>query len=137
MNRNKLYTFVLVACLIGYIWLFFSLYHQNEIHSSQMTVCFIKKTTNVPCPSCGTTRAVMHLFQGEVQTAILTNPFVILVGLLMLVAPVWIVFDYYQKNDTFFQFYKKAEQFISRKWIAVFLVILVLLNWYWNIKKGL
>jgi hypothetical protein len=137
MNRNKLYKFVLVACLIGYIWLFFSLYQQNEIHSSQMTVCFIKKTTNVPCPSCGTTRAVMYLFQGEIQTAILTNPFGILVGLIMLVSPVWIVLDYYQKKDTFFQFYKKSEQFIRRKWIAAFLVILALLNWYWNIKKGL
>jgi hypothetical protein len=137
MNSNKLYKFVLVACLIGYIWLFFSLYHQNEIHSSQMTVCFIKKTTNVPCPSCGTTRAVMHLFQGDVISSILINPFGILVGLIMITAPIWIGIDYIQKKDTFFQFYKKSEQFISQKWIAVFLVTLVLLNWYWNIKKGL
>ena len=137
MNRNKLYKFLLVACLVGYIWLFFSLHHENEIQTSQMTVCLIKKITNVPCPSCGTTRAVMHLFQGSLIPSILINPFGILVGLIMIIAPIWIGFDYIQKKDTFFQFYKKSEQFISRRWITVFLVILVLLNWYWNIKKGL
>lgn len=137
MNRNKLYRFLLVACLVGYIWLFFSMQHENEIQTSQMTVCFIKKTTNVACPSCGTTRAVMHLFQGDFSSSILINPFGILVALIMIIAPIWIGIDYIQKKDTFFQFYKKSEQFISRKWIAVFLVILVVLNWYWNIKKGL
>jgi len=137
MNRSKLYKFLLVACFIGYIWLFLSLYHQNEIQSSQMTVCLIKKTTNVPCPSCGTTRAVMHLFQGDFSSSIFINPFGIFVALIMIIAPIWIGIDYILKKDTFFQFYKKSEQFISRKWLAVFLVILVLLNWYWNIKKGL
>ena len=137
MNRNKLYKFLLVACLVGYIWLFFSLHHENEIQTSQMTVCLITKITNVPCPSCGTTRAVMHLFQGSLIPSILINPFGILVGLIMIIAPIWIGIDYIQKKDTFFQFYKKSEQFISRRWITVFLVILVLLNWYWNIKKGL
>jgi len=65
------------------------------------------------------------------------NPFGIIVAILMVIAPIWILFDIITKKDTFYFWYKKTEEIIQIKWIAITLIILVLLNWIWNIYKGL
>jgi len=137
MKKNKLYIFILIACFIGYCWLFFSSLYQHEIDTNEATVCLFKKITNVPCPSCGTTRAVMYIFKGEITTAVFINPFGVIVALLLLTTPVWILFDFLTKKSSFYQFYKSAEKIISTKWIAIILIVLVLINWIWNINKGL
>lgn len=134
MNKNKLYLFILGACLLGYCWLFYTM---NKIEDSNFSVCLFKNATNIPCPSCGTTRAVAQIAKGHLFLSIFINPFGIIVALIMVISPVWIVSDLLFKKDSFYQFYKKTEQIISKKYIAVILILLVLLNWYWNIKKGL
>jgi hypothetical protein len=45
--------------------------------------------------------------------------------------------DIVLKRDTFFKAYKKAEVTIRKPWLAMILIILVLLNWIWNIYKHL
>lgn len=134
MNKNKLYFFILGACLLGYCWLFYTM---NKIEDANFSVCLFKNATNIPCPSCGTTRAVAQIAKGHLFLSIFINPFGIIVALIMVISPVWIVSDLLFKKDSFYQFYKKTEQIISKKYIAVILILLVLLNWYWNIKKGL
>lgn len=136
MNRNKLYIFILIACFIGYIWLFFSWQHQLEIHKNEITVCVFKKITQIPCPSCGTTRAVLHISKGEIIQSILLNPFGILVSLIMVVCPIWIFYDFLLKKETFYHFYQKTESFLRIKIVALIFFILVLLNWIWNIQKN-
>jgi hypothetical protein len=133
MNRNKLYIFLLIAISLGYIWLFSSVSIIKENHLG----CLFKKITSYPCPSCGTTRSVQLLFKGEFFSSLLLNPFGILVAIIMLVVPFWIGIDFLKKSDSFFKFYKASERFISKKPIAIFLFLLVILNWYWNIKKNI
>jgi hypothetical protein len=65
------------------------------------------------------------------------NPFGYFVAALMLVIPIWIGIDLLKKTASFYRVYLLVEKFISKKPIALFLVVLVLLNWYWNIKKNL
>ncbi len=135
MQKNKLYLFIILACFVGYSWLCFSLQHQ--IQNNEFSVCFFKNVTNIPCPSCGTTRAVMEISKGEISQSILLNPFGIIVALLMLVCPIWIVYDFLSKKDSFYQFYTKSEEILRRKKVYIPLLILVLLNWVWNINKNL
>lgn len=137
MNKNKLYLFILFACFVGYSWLLFSLQHEHEIQSQEFTVCLFKKVTTVPCPSCGTTRSVMQLLRGNSISAILINPFGIIVGLIMLVAPVWIGYDFIQKKETFYTAYLKIETILRKRKVAIVFFILVIANWIWNIKKNL
>ncbi len=134
MQKNKLYYFLLVACFLGFCWLFFSI---SYIEKSQFSTCFIKNTTSIPCPSCGTTRAIIHLVNGNLKVSVLTNPFGIIVFSIMLIVPIWIVFDLALKNNSFYRFYIKLEQFVGKKPIAILLIVVVICNWYWNIKKGL
>jgi hypothetical protein len=36
-----------------------------------------------------------------------------------------------------YNFYNQTELVLKRKWIAIPAILLVLLNWIWNIAKGL
>lgn len=137
MQKNKLYLFIVLACFAGYGWLYFSLQHQHEIQNNEFSVCLVKNVTNIPCPSCGTTRAVMEISKGEISKSILFNPFGIIVALIMLICPIWITYDYLSKKDSFYQFYTKSEAILRRKKVYIPLLILVLLNWIWNITKNL
>ena len=134
MTRNKLYSLLLIACLAGFIYLF---YHIYTLKSETFRVCIIKNVTGYPCPSCGTTRAVTLLLQGKITESILLNPFGILVAVIMTVFPFWVLTDIFLKKDTFFRWYKKTEATIRKPWLAVILILLVLLNWIWNIYKHL
>jgi hypothetical protein len=97
----------------------------------------IKNVSGFPCPSCGTTRAVQLLFNGDFTASILTNPFGIIVSGSMLFLPFWIVFDVLLKKQSFYDFYNKMESILKRKKTAIPLIIIVILNWIWNINKGL
>lgn len=137
MNKNRLYSFVLIACFIGYSWLFFLNFFAVKISKIDFTVCLFKRITTIPCPSCGTTRAVNQFFNGEILTSLQLNPFGIIVAGIMVICPIWIVFDFFKKTQTFYDFYLKAESRIRTRETAILLILLVLLNWIWNIYKQL
>jgi Protein of unknown function (DUF2752) len=134
MTRNKLYSLLLIACLAGFIYLFYSI-HISEKEDFRM--CIIKNVTNYPCPSCGTTRAVTLFLEGKIIESVLLNPFGILVAIIMILFPFWILIDVVFKKDTLFKAYKKTEVVIRKPWMVIVLILLVLLNWIWNINKHL
>lgn len=136
MNRNKLYVIIATTCFAGYGWLFFNI---SEFFKEQslFKVCLFKQITSIPCPSCGTTRGVISLSKGHFLEAIFTNPFSLLVAIIMIIAPIWIFFDVIRKKTTLFDFYQKTEKHILKPKIAIPLVIFVIINWIWNIAKGL
>lgn len=137
MKRNKLYFFILTACFLGYSWLFFLKFFAVKTPEIDFTVCISKRITNLPCPSCGTTRAVTHFFYGDFLTSLYLNPFGIIVAGIMVICPIWIAFDFFKNTQTFYDFYLKMESKIRTRKILFLLVILVLLNWFWNIYKQL
>ena len=71
------------------------------------------------------------------QSSILLNPLGLIVSGIMMVCPLWIAFDYFAKKQTFYDFYLKSEAVLRTKKVAIPLIILVLLNWIWNIYKQL
>lgn len=134
MSRNKLYSTLILACFFGLIYLLFNtVTKQNEI----IRACFIKNVTGIPCPSCGSTRAIQLIFQNKWTDSLAMNPFGIVVAVLMIVIPPWIFFDVVSKKETFFKWYKKIEIIIRKTWFAAILILVVLLNWIWNIYKNL
>ena len=135
-KRNKLYLLLFTACFAGYIWLFYNVSTSGTVKSS-VEVCLVKNATNIPCPSCGTTRAMMSLVNGDFFEALLLNPFGYIVALIMLLAPVWIVIDLISKSSSLFTSYQKIEKFLVKPKFAIPLSFLVLANWIWNITKGL
>ncbi|PSR09129.1 MAG: DUF2752 domain-containing protein [Bacteroidetes bacterium] len=136
LNRNKLYSILLIACVAGYIWLYFST-TSNITENNSVEVCLIKHVTNIPCPSCGSTRSVILLTKGNFVEALGLNPIGYLVALIMLVAPIWIVADMIFRDNSLFKCYQKIENQLKKPKYAIPLILLVIINWIWNIKKGL
>lgn len=136
MSRNKLYAVLLLVCTAGFTWLSFHLWGGQKV-TPEVNVCIIKHLSGIPCPSCGSTRAILSLSDGQVLTAFQLNPFGIVLGILMLALPVWIVIDVIRGQNSLFKAYQQAERHLNNPRFAVPLVGLVLLNWIWNITKGL
>ena len=136
ISRNKLYKFLLLACLAGYIWVIFN---ASTTANEKPVVggCLFKYVTNIPCPSCGSTRAVVCFFKGEFLQSIYWNPMGVILIIIMFLTPVWLGYDYINKKDTLLRFYIKTETVLRTKKIGIPLIILVILNWIWNIYKGL
>lgn len=128
LHRNKLYLLLLVACAAGYIWLYYG---------NPAPVCLIKHTTNIPCPSCGSTRSIVSILQGDFWEALNMNPFGFVIAFIMVLAPFWILFDLFTKKETLLNGYKKIESCLKKPAYAIPLIMLVLMNWIWNITKGL
>jgi hypothetical protein len=136
LDRNKLYLILFIACLAGYIWLYFSI-TKNITENNSAEVCLIKHVTNIPCPSCGSTRSVISLTKGDFIGALNINPIGYLVAIIMLIAPMWILVDTVKNAKTLFDFYQKIESYLKQPKIAIPLILLVIINWIWNITKGL
>lgn len=58
-------------------------------------------------------------------------------GSLMVIVPVWLLYDVISKKDTLYSNYRKFENTIKIRWVAIVLILLILANWIWNIQKGL
>lgn len=135
MARTRLYSIISIACLAGFAWI---MYLHTYSHSSPGPgICMIKRITSIPCPSCGTSRSVLLIMNGDYVAALKMNPFGFLISLIILISPVWIFMDMMTKRNSFLLFYKTVETFIRIKWVAILMIGLVAANWIWNIMKGL
>lgn len=123
----------LTCCLLGYVWLFYSW----TIEGKGLSVCLFKRIYHIPCPACGSTRAVMEICQGHLKEAFMLNPNGFLLASVLVVLPVWLLYDGLLKRDSFFLFYIKTNNLLGkRKVLGVFLFV-VILNWIWTIFKDL
>lgn len=137
ISSNRLYVMLTFACLAGYVWLYLNLSAQVAENANKFGGCMIKHVTNIPCPSCGSTRSVLSLYNGDYLQALYWNPFGFIIALIMVITPLWIAYDYFSNKKTLFNFYTKTESMLNQKKITIPLIVLVLLNWFWNIYKDL
>ena len=136
MQRTRLYSITMIACLAGYAWLVFIALNP-AYGSGYETVCLIKNFTGVPCPSCGASRSIMSIMNGQFLHAAALNPIGYLLVAIMVVSPFWILSDLASSKDSFLRFYKKVEMMVRKKWIAIPMITILAANWIWNILKGL
>ncbi len=137
ISRNRLYAILILSCIAGCVWLFLNSSNHLVNNTNGITVCMIKHITNIPCPSCGSTRSVLSILHGEYLEALYWNPLGFILILIAVTIPIWITFDCATKKNSLVQFYNKAETILRQKKIAIPALFLVLANWFWNIYKGL
>ena len=102
---------------------------------SSGTVCPFKLITGFACPACGSTRAVLALFEG--RDPLQYNP----VGLVTLAAGalalVLMLRDLATGSDALLRAWSRVEALFRRPAVAVAGVALLALNWIWTLAKGL
>jgi len=74
---------------------------------------------------------------GDIWGAIRWNPFGLILMAILVISPIWILYDVVRQKATLFMVYRNSEQFLKRKWVAIAAILIVLLNWTWNIYKGI
>ncbi len=132
-KKNRLYLITGIICFFGILWLGFLHYFHTAV-----TLCPVKNLTGYPCPSCGSSRAIDAFLHGNIWEAILINPLGIISLFLLASIICLILVDLITKRDYYFRVYNAAEEFLKKnKLISVLLIILLIANWIWNIKKGL
>jgi hypothetical protein len=137
MKKKNLYIFFISLSLFGYTWLAWNIFESARNHTVP-TICTFKEVTHLPCPSCGTTRSLVLLAKGYIWESVMINPFGIILAFAMIIIPFWIVVDTLRKSDSFFKLYVSAERSLMQNvWLCIPAVAIIVLNWFWNITKGL
>ncbi|MCF6310824.1 MAG: DUF2752 domain-containing protein [Verrucomicrobiales bacterium] len=98
----------------------------NLYQGTSYTICPLKTLTDIPCPGCGGTRAVLALSKGDIAQAFLFNP---LTTLLLLLSPA-ILYAWFNNRQR-----PIAERWYPKKTFWIIITVLVLANWYFVLKN--
>lgn len=133
---RKFYFFIVSFLFLGLSWISWNFFCFKESKPG-LQICVLKSTVGLPCPSCGTTRSILHLLHGNISDAFLLNPFGIFAFMGMVIIPIWIIYDFIKSKRTMWYNYLLFISLFKNKKFSFFVVILILVNWIWNIQKGL
>ena len=137
LSKYKLYTISVLCLLAGYSYLAYSVILNPHAINEGPTLCLFKNVTGIPCPSCGVTRSMACLLQGNVLQALYWNPIGILLLAGMVIIPLLLLYDLLKKQNTYLNLYTQSEQFILKKPVLYLAIGMLAINWIWNISKGL
>ncbi|RYE25068.1 MAG: DUF2752 domain-containing protein [Sphingobacteriales bacterium] len=132
-KANRFYFFIAGLLTAGWAWLAInSLLHAHHA----IDICLFKRFIGIPCPSCGTTSAILLLLHGSWQGAFANNLLAYPALLGMVVLPLWIVIDIAKKRATLYKAYTQFEQ-QCRTHPVLLLIILtpIAANWLWHLYK--
>jgi hypothetical protein len=132
--ERHLEVILLVVFLAVSVWLLIA----SSLQEAGVTFCFFKTATTMPCPSCGTSRSALAMLNGSFLQSLTLNPLGTLIILVMIILTPWIIFDLITGRYTLKQ---KMDSVLARgskvKSGLIIFVAFMLLNWLWNILKGL
>ena len=94
--------------------------------------CPFKTISGIPCPGCGGTRAASSLLHGHAIEALETNPLSVLAVLFLACSFCWLSWDIARGTSTYWRLYRVPWSRPAR----VIAIAILLLNWAWNIYKG-
>lgn len=99
-------------------------------------MCFFKEITGFPCPGCGITRAFMCILYGDLMQALWYNPIAVLLAFGGILLLVYSVIEKYPPWCVQSSIYKLFHRKLSN-WVIIVASIATIINWMWNISKGL
>lgn len=129
-SRNRLYAGVAALGAAGGAWLVCA-----GTLGGEATLCPFKLATGFACPACGSTRAVLALFQGG--NPLQYNPIGLVTFAVAGVALGLMLRDLATGTDTLLRLWRAAERFFRRPPVALAGVTLLAANWIWTLSKGL
>lgn len=100
-----------------------------------ITPCPFKLVTGIACPACGSTRAVLAVFEGH--NPLQYNPVGLFTFVLGIAVFTLLVRDLVAGSDVLLRFWGRAEQWIRQPPVALAGITLLSANWIWTISKEL
>jgi hypothetical protein len=134
LSRAGFYGLATCGLAVAYAWLSISLGDSSH----QITVCPIKLITKMPCPSCGATRAIAAIFEGHFVRALNTNPIGYVILSVICFAQILMIIDLIRRSQVLYNFYRSIDLWLSQRMgLTIGIFALLLVNWIWNIYKGI
>jgi len=84
---------------------------------------------------CGSTRAAVLLYEGQLLSSLAMNPLGVIILITGWIGFLWTLKDLWEKEISFWNFYKKAGQQLKSKKLITVIITLILLNWGWMIMN--
>jgi len=134
VKEKEALRFYRLIFLFGFILL---VYITMAFKGWAFNVCWIKTITGIPCPTCGGTRALMAITHGDFWMAWQYNPIGYFYLLALLVGIPLLIYDLIVKQEVLFKLNTLFIQSITKTYPKVFLIGVIIINWAWNIQKGL
>jgi hypothetical protein len=129
-SRNRLYAGIATLGAAGGAWLLCA-----GTMGGGLTPCPFKLATGIACPACGSTRAVLALFEG--RDPLQYNPVGLVTFGVAVVALVLMAGDLARGTDRLQRAWVSAERWARRPPIAIAGTALLAANWAWTLSKGL
>ncbi|HEY1044865.1 MAG TPA: DUF2752 domain-containing protein [Bacteroidia bacterium] len=138
MDSRKVYAVVVTLCLLAYTWTTYAFYHREPVSIGHFGACHIKNLTGLACPSCGTTRSVVKILDGQFAEALYINPLGYVTFIIfLLILPMLLLIDLVIKKTHLLNFLNRSTHLIKDYRMAVPLIVLMTANWIWNLTKHL
>lgn len=125
LRKEWPYLLVGLLGLVYSVLCYFDLFH--------FTVCPSKLIYNIPCPSCGTTRALMKVLHGDIVGGIMFNPNVILLVVIIVSLPILFYLRYTRYPDLF----RRIDRGLARWYVMIPFGIIEICIWVHNISVGM
>lgn len=127
-TKRRLYPLLLLLTALGYVWLL-------TADGQNVLGCPVRLVLGIPCPACGTTRAVLALAHGEWLASLRYNPLGLPVAAGLLLVPLWIGADWLRGSDSLLRAYCLMEKKLRQWPYAALGIMALLINWIWNLTK--
>lgn len=91
----------------------------NTVNITQYTIgCWFYQATGLQCPSCGGTRCIINIFQGNFKEAFFLHPIYFITVVYLLIVNIIYIINIYRKE-------KKAKWIYHKPWYAIVLAIIL------------
>lgn len=129
MTLRAFYTFCVGGCAGGWAWIGLSCFSGQGVWQG----CLFKQFFHIPCPACGSTRAIMALLRGDVPASFAYNPLGALSALLLVALPVGMLCDWVRRRAVLYGLFLRVDKQLLQPRVFAAFVFVVLLNWAWVI----
>lgn len=92
----------------------------NTVNITQYTIgCWFYQATGLQCPSCGGTRCIINIFQGNFKEAFFLHPIYFITVVYLLIVNIIYIINIYRKE-------KKAKWIYPKPWYAIVLAVILI-----------
>lgn len=103
-----------------------------ETQTLTLATCGFKQLLDLPCLSCGSTRATVHLFRGDLLTAISFQPMTMLIYLLLAVWGGLSLWAYVTRRSLHLDLSKRQDFALKASLVAI-----PIMNWAYLVTMGI
>ena len=112
--------------ITGFIWVAINLLTSG----TSATICLLKNTTGISCPTCGITDSILFFLSGDFQSSFMANPIGIPFAFMLLGIGLSASRQLVFKRRSIWQLFESYERWIKNHIIFIYAGLLILLlNW--------